>query len=71
MGRVGIARWFTTMANRRFSVEKVAEIYLMIIEQMMQQMKGSLYTKTGTKIIKKRLGYSTSFMKDLVEELEY
>ena len=69
VGPIGISRWFLTMSKKDFSVEVIAKMYLGTINDFKLTHK-MLYTKTGNKLIKDGLKFSTIFMKRLLQELK-
>ena len=71
-GRTGVARWFTAVSgNMGMPIKKAAGLYLLTIEQQRQKMGERMYTETGTDMLRGKLAYSVTFMKDLIKELEY
>ena len=69
VGEIGLARWFMTMGNKNISIKDSALIYLNTIKKQEEKMNFKLYTKTGTKLIKKDLEFSKNFLISLVEKL--
>lgn len=69
VGRVGIARWFITMASRNLTINQIAQIYIKTIKEQQLKMDGKLYTETGTRMIGKKLPWTLKFMEGLIKEI--
>lgn len=66
VGEIGIARWFMTVGNRNISVKEAAMIYLKTLEKQERKMKGKLYTKLGTEMIRDRIIFTKNFLKNCI-----
>jgi len=69
VGRVGIARWFTTMASRNLTIKQIAQTYIKTINEQQIKMNNKLYTETGTIMIQKKLPWTLKFMEGLIKEI--
>ena len=70
-GHIGIARWFMVMGASNVEIEKAASDYLKTVKSLKTKNEKLLYTKSGIKLMIKRLEFSKKFQKDLLKEINF